>query len=740
MPSPSTSKRQTSFRGRSTGTASASNKGANKSFRKHVLGLTSLMLFAVSINVFHFHAHGGGSLIHVDGDLASTNIMDDFGESNSASTSRGFAKNSNGDVHIHSDEDGHKNEDPGLVINENGRIRAGTTSSTNSISAETDEHKNDIQESGENEDKSINIRTRSIPDEKDEANPDSINAETDEHKNDIQEKGENEDKSINIRTRSIPDEKDEASEIGKKKESLVGNEKMNHDDGHTRTEIHNHILPITQRHESDILRQIMDRSASVSQHCKGLPEHHINEPVQKDFDTGVPPLPEGGVQKAMKAWLDKEEKGENGKSNNNDRGDYPVCYLPPAKSCNVTKYSVILMSHTVDDAKRLRKLKNGIRDIAKFEGTSEIILVWNSPRGVLEESDKGDARLLVQWDADKTFPLRIFYSLENGLHNNLLNRYHPKVQPKEEAIVYFDDDGPFLSEIALEVGFELWRFNSDVQIGSMARNIRFPSKRMNEIQTETTAHLSKLYHQDAWQTHIHPYDTNQIEKYQSTAAAHDGDLRGGINTKDDVHAGYPQFTPLCNEESGDVVEYNYFVFPHYKGHMSLPSGSILHRNYMCFMWHPSFGEMRQFILDHPTHPDDMTMSTLVSHLSGKALRTFPRIISEDRDRSAELGDLGKETPVEGDRTEAESEQGRRKLLWQQKDWGNMREEAINSIVRYFGSINPGSVGWCAGTEYEKVDKTSKGSMGFVCESGRIVEMSKIPWMNKGGLGHDECHG
>jgi hypothetical protein len=51
--------------------------------------------------------------------------------------------------------------------------------------------------------------------------------------------------------------------------------------------------------------------------------------------------------------------------------------------------------------------------------------------------------------------------------NNLLNRYHPSIQPQHEAIVYFDDDGPFHREIAMDVGFELWKFNSDVQIGKI---------------------------------------------------------------------------------------------------------------------------------------------------------------------------------------------------------------------------------------------------------------------------------
>jgi hypothetical protein len=80
---------------------------------------------------------------------------------------------------------------------------------------------------------------------------------------------------------------------------------------------------------------------------------------------------------------------------------------------------------------------------------------------------------------------------------------------------------------------------------------------------------------------------------------------------------------------------------------------------------------------------------------------------------------------------------RRRLLWQQKDWGNMREEAIGSIVGYFGSINPGSVGWCAGTQYQEKAE-GKGNMRYNCFNEKPPDVSQIPWMNEGGIGYDEC--
>jgi len=473
---------------------------------------------------------------------------------------------------------------------------------------------------------------------------------------------------------------------------------------------------VDYRHENNAFQHIMERSAFFSESCQHLPEHHIGEHIVKDFDTGVQPLPEHGVHEAMKSWLDKDAVGAN------DRGDYPMCRLPPTKSCDVSKTTVIIMSHTVEDDKRLEKLRHGISNLGSWASTGEIILVWNAPRSVLTSCTKTHCARIVGWDADDSHPLRIFYSLENGLHNNLLNRYHPSLEPKHEAVIYFDDDGPFHSEEAMTVGFELWKFNSDVQIGSMARNIRFPSKRMNGLQNKASDRAAKLYQEDAWQTHVHPYDTTNV---QSMMKEH------GLD-----EAGYPQFTPICHEQSGDVVEYNFYVFPNFKAHMSLPSGSVLHRNYLCFVWHPAFEELRQFILDHPTHPDDMTISTLVSHLTGKPLRTFPRNIRkpsvEDKRRlSWQNEDLDENTMDDVE------QQSRRRLLWQQKDWGNMREEAIDSILNYFGSVNPGSVGWCAGTEYQEVAQ-GKGNMRYNCNP-EMAQLSQISWMNEGGLGYDECH-
>ncbi|GFH46848.1 hypothetical protein CTEN210_03322 [Chaetoceros tenuissimus] len=481
--------------------------------------------------------------------------------------------------------------------------------------------------------------------------------------------------------------------------------------------------------EENVFKQVMKRSEHFQSHCKALPEHHLGEAKPKDFDTGVDPLPEHGVHEAMQNWLDGDAK-------NRGEVNYPICSLPPVKECDVDQFTLILMSHTVEEDDRLKKLRSGISNLSVWSNTGEIILVWNNDRSVLEDCQKEHCQRIVQWDKDPSHKLRIFYALENGMTNNLLNRYHPSLEPKHEAIVYFDDDGPFHSELAMEVGFELWKYNSDVQIASMARNIRYPSTRMDDLQNKASDVASELYHKDDWRTHTHPYDTKTIENNLKFEG------RGKIED-----TGYPQFTPICHEETGDVVEYNYYVWPNFKAHMNIPSGSILHRNYLCFMWHPAFEELREYILRHPTHPDDMTMSTLVSHLSGKPLRTFPRKIKDEgkiwkkkepgHRRLGEVVSSSSEEEISDSSPSTSSEEPRRRLLWQHKDWGNMREEAINSIVGYFGSVNPGSVGWCVGTEYQQ-EATGKGNMRFECKKEKFPDISEIPWMNAGGLGYDEC--
>lgn len=504
-------------------------------------------------------------------------------------------------------------------------------------------------------------------------------------------------------------------------------------------------------HERSVFRSIINRVDWSTSECNAIPKSQKTQTTKTLVNaSAVPLLTEGGVAAALRTWLLSNDlstattnggnavggevgggKKEGTESEPIQHASYPTCHLPPPKSCNVTTYTLVLMSHNTE---RLEKLMGPLTAmIDSWPGLTEVILVWNSLRISLLDVANGKvngrgksneikhAAQLVAWDADPNHPFRVFFSLEEGLTNNLLNRYHPKIAPVNEAVMYFDDDGPFWSVNAMAVaGFELWKRNSNVQVGGFPRNVRFLSKRMTD--------LGKA----------------------AVGKSHD------FVTKKMGEGSPPPFTPTCRNITGDVVEYNYFVFPDFDAHVLLPSGTFLHRNLLCFVWHPAFEELRRFVTEHPTHPDDMTVSTLVSHLVGRAPRVFPKdvepraavVVQKVKEEGNKVENNKKRQLTEMEESEFETiesfddklgspalvDQHHRRLLWKQKNWGPMREEAINSIIGYFGSIHPGTVGWCAGTPYMK--KNNKG-VSHVCKPEK-PSLDLIPWLNEGGVGFNQC--
>lgn len=472
-----------------------------------------------------------------------------------------------------------------------------------------------------------------------------------------------------------------------------------------RTDIDN-AAPSTIIHETEVFKSVIERVKRTEEQCNNVPEHHVDTLTKSLLPaTDLPPLPEGGVAVALERWLnnhDNQRSSEEEATTNNDDDVYPTCYIPPPKSCDVSTYTLVIMSHTTE---RLEAFMDPLADMVNsWPGLNEIIIVWNSPRTTLtsvsDEKQRQYAIKLLSWDTDPNHPLRIFFSLEEGLANNLLNRYHPKIHPKNEAVFYFDDDGPFFSKEAMvDSGFEMWKRNSNVQVGAFPRNIRYLSKRMKDAGKKGLMESIDIV-------------TN--------------------NVHGDSGATYPPFTPFCRNATGDHVEYNYFTFPDYNAHMLLPSGSILHRNYLCFIWHPAFEELRTWVVHHKTMPDDMTVSTLVSHLSGRAPRTVPQKISTfntrrrlTEDSSEYYSDISaNDAPIPN--------QSHRRLLWKNPNWAKWREEAINSILNYFGSIHPGTVGWCAGTKYSQ----DHHKHHYECKP-EIPSLNMIPWLNE-GVGFDHC--
>ena len=475
---------------------------------------------------------------------------------------------------------------------------------------------------------------------------------------------------------------------------------------------HQHI-PIIESDERTVFESIIKRVKWTKAQCNNTLVSQRNSLKKFQAATDLPMLQEGGVADALERWLE-----ENPLSSSTNHNASSTCYLPPPKSCHTTTYTLIIMSHTTE---RLTVFMDPLKSmIDTWPGLTEVIIVWNSPREILtnaiiKNDDKNDkegifATQLLQWDQDPSHPLRIFFSLEKGLTNNLLNRYHPKLEPINDAVMYFDDDGPFWSKEAMVYGgLELWKRNSDVQVGGFPRNVRYLSDRMKEMQ-KTNLQAS--------------IDIITRDKYDYV---------------DEIH---PTFTPICRNVTGDHVEYNYFSFPDFAGHILLPSGTYIHRNYLCFIWHPAFDELREWVISHKTMPDDMTVSTLVSHLSGKAPRTFPRVVKDATRRRLLSSESSTSIPSHDDDSIDNEfimqlhppDASHRRLLWKQKGWGNMRLEAINSIVGYFGSIHPGTVGWCGGTPYMK--HNDRG-VPFVCHP-EAPTLDLIPWLTEGGVGSNQC--
>ena len=65
-------------------------------------------------------------------------------------------------------------------------------------------------------------------------------------------------------------------------------------------------------------------------------------------------------------------------------------------------------------------------------------------------------------------------------------------------------------------------------------------------------------------------------------------------------------------------------------------------------------------------------------------------------------------------------------------WAELRTEAVNALVRYFGSINSGSIGWCTtDSEYYNVNKDGR------CWP-TMAKQGMLPWMNSDGTPKATC--
>ncbi len=462
---------------------------------------------------------------------------------------------------------------------------------------------------------------------------------------------------------------------------------------------------------------IYQRSLQHSQLCTDLsPSRPFDTRSILPFhnDT-VASLPAFGIIHAINNYPNTETK-QRTDQNTSDVKVWPTCEMPPITECEETQLTVVFMAYNPDRLGITRaEIRRMFHPNVFFGLVKEVILVWNGERHI-DESEDGRAFL----DDALTHPIRIVYPLKMGFPNDLMNRYHPQVvQPTTKAILYYDDDGPFYPYPAIQGGFELWKRHARAQIGAMARQITY-SPRQQEFK------LSLL--------------GAETDKKAKPA--------------DDV------FVSHCTNVD-DAVDYEFHFFANYDANMVLPSGSMLHANYLCYLWHPIFEEIRQFVLLHPVHPDDMTVSMIVSQLAGVAPRVYSRRL--DRIQPKKGRQLTERFVTAENKTSDDSEQSHSDESWdmmgiiplseQQRHrslmfsicwdcgagmtemkqyWAELRTEAVNALVRYFGSINSGSIGWCTtDSEYYNVNKDGR------CWP-TMAKQGMLPWMNSDGTPKATC--
>ena len=483
------------------------------------------------------------------------------------------------------------------------------------------------------------------------------------------------------------------------------------------------------------LAAVLSRASQMRDHCTNLQseqdfvefEASFQVPLAGTNET-VASLPSFGIVEQLEHFKYDPLGALGGRQSSSDGGGWnPAdwnCVLPPETECHEQTLTVIFLAHNPDRLeKAFSQIKLLLTDTNWKRLVQEVVLVWNGARSV-DESPVGQD--LLHFSA--TAALRVVYPLRMGLANDLLNRYHPKVvQVQTKALLYYDDDGPFYSFAAVQAGFELWKRHSSSQVGAMARQLTYSPRQQRE---------------------------------------HD------LLVADHPEAADRQFVSQCTNVQ-DELEYNYRYFANYNANMVLPSGSILHANYLCFLFHPALEPIRHFVRQHPVRPDDVTVSMIVSQLAGRAPRVYSRRLNPDtgpdetnkkkrprkrRQRQARrrLFDQEEEDDDDDndgttvatddgmDHSNATATQHHRRLMFdinwdakggmnrQKQVWANLRTQAVNALVQYFGSLNSGSIGWCHGsTLYHDT------SVAGHCKPD-MAKIGWLSWMNPDGTPKETC--
>jgi Glycosyl transferase family 64 domain len=453
-------------------------------------------------------------------------------------------------------------------------------------------------------------------------------------------------------------------------------------------------------------------------------------------DVEIVSLPPFGVISALEDFPWRKE--QNASRQDTSKSYFETCELPPdSHECNETMVTVVFMAYNEDRmhkvASTARTLATGFRDRRWLSLIAQVILVWNG-RDDINETESG--RQFMQFAAENSDKIRVVYPLKMGYANDLMNRYNPDILSENgkrpvltKGLLFYDDDGPFYAYPAVLAGFELWKRHPRAQMGAMSRKFNLLSQRQQQEQKNI---------------------------YEATDS-------GLLPPRDQ------RFLSHC-PASGDMLDYEFHYFANYDANMVLPSGSILHRNYLCFVWHPVFKPIREFVLSHPSHPDDVTVSMIVSQVAGQAPRVYSRRINRNKGRrrllersqqdsqnasslhvsrmnlyeegipeiklaghNPAIREMLQQQPSTFSNRSSSLQRRKRRRLLEGIDWGRageaeikqywlrIRAAAVNSLVQYFGSLNTGSVGWCENTPYYNPRAAGKCSPAMATEGW-------LPWM------------
>jgi Glycosyl transferase family 64 domain len=533
--------------------------------------------------------------------------------------------------------------------------------------------------------------------------------------------------------------------------------------------------------------RVLDRALNHSKSCHNL-EPRVPFDVRREMpfhnDT-VASLPAFGIVAAIENYFSKPHPPPHANPAAPDdqygQQNYPQCHLPPLTECDETQLTVVFMAYNPDRLGiTLAEIQRLLNPALYGTLVHEIVMVWNGERRI---DESGDGVRLLQFARDH--PVRIAYPLQMGFPNDLMNRYHPSVvKPQTRALLYYDDDGPFYSPQAIRAGFELWKRHSRAQVGAMARQITY-SDRQERVRRELVG------------TEGGPGD--------DSSSGGSGPAKATIKTTSKAKPADDKFIPHCTN-ANDQVDYQFRFFANYDANMVLPSGSLLHASYLCYLWHPVLAEVRKFVLDHPVHPDDMTVSLVVSQLAGLAPRVYSRRLppadkmggdakrkdaktkatndrrrltaqddgndsaltarhddeyqfnsideeeeedaqdvlkEEDKDAIASSSEYEQQQWLRYTRRQQQQQRHRRlmfSICWDcgagmtemKQYWAELRAEAVNSLVRYFGSINSGSIGWCAvDSPYYRPEWDGR------CRPA-MAKQGWLPWMNPDGTPKATC--